>query len=424
MSTQTLNPSERLRLGIEAARTGRENEARTHLIAVLKQDPNNIPAMLWLAFVLPSAQDTIRLLQRVLTLDPNNERAKAGIRWARVRLGLPPEEAPPRGGDPPSASSPSSPPAAEEHGEDSIRSILLSEEVQQKAKKGAMAHRARRTINPFFGLVLILGAVGLMAVGLGALMFVPAETLAAWLPVTAPPKPVGSRRPVVPPRVPEQVMAAAPKPMAKSFSSAADTLVRPPASMYQKDVPSTPSAAKPAASVEAVKPVTVNPAQLIGPMGPMATSGKPAVSVGQVQLVHQPASPTEKWIEVNVTTQQLLAWEGDKLVMSFRVSTGLPGTPTVLGEFNIYEKLEATLMVGPNYYLPDVPYTMYFYRGYALHGTYWHENFGQPMSHGCVNLKTEQAKQLFEWAAPLVPPGQIYVDATTDNPGTLVVVHE
>jgi Tfp pilus assembly protein PilF len=77
---QPANITNNLRLGIEAARTGRENEARTHFIAVLKQDPNNIPAMLWLAFVLPAPQDTIRLLKRVLALDPEDERAKAGIR--------------------------------------------------------------------------------------------------------------------------------------------------------------------------------------------------------------------------------------------------------------------------------------------------------------------------------------------------------
>lgn len=81
-------------------------------------------------------------------------------------------------------------------------------------------------------------------------------------------------------------------------------------------------------------------------------------------------------------------------------------------------------MTGYNYYLPDVPYTMYFYGGYGLHGTYWHSNFGQPMSHGCVNLKTEEAKQLFEWAGPVLPAGQTQVEATANNPGTLVVVHE
>jgi lipoprotein-anchoring transpeptidase ErfK/SrfK len=81
-------------------------------------------------------------------------------------------------------------------------------------------------------------------------------------------------------------------------------------------------------------------------------------------------------------------------------------------------------MVGPNYYLPDVPYTMYFHGSYALHGTYWHNSFGQPMSHGCVNLPTDDAEKLFQWADPVIPPGQNQVVATAGNSGTLVVVHK
>jgi lipoprotein-anchoring transpeptidase ErfK/SrfK len=56
-------------------------------------------------------------------------------------------------------------------------------------------------------------------------------------------------------------------------------------------------------------------------------------------------------------------------------------------------------MTGPGYYLPNVPYTMYFYGGYGLHGTYWHNNFGTPMSHGCVNLSTADSGWLFDWAS-------------------------
>lgn len=109
--------------------------------------------------------------------------------------------------------------------------------------------------------------------------------------------------------------------------------------------------------------------------------------------------------------------------MHFIVSTGLPGTPTVVGKFHIYQKLVSTRMVGPGYDLPNVPHTMYFYGGYALHGAYWHNNFGHPMSHGCVNLALPDAEQLFNWATPVLPDGAWYVNATADNPGTLVVVH-
>jgi lipoprotein-anchoring transpeptidase ErfK/SrfK len=56
-------------------------------------------------------------------------------------------------------------------------------------------------------------------------------------------------------------------------------------------------------------------------------------------------------------------------------------------------------MSGPGYYLPNVPYVMYFYRGYGIHGTYWHNNFGTPMSHGCVNFPTDDAGWLFDFAS-------------------------
>lgn len=105
-----------------------------------------------------------------------------------------------------------------------------------------------------------------------------------------------------------------------------------------------------------------------------------------------------KWIDVNLSTQTLVAYEGSTPVFTARVSTGLPATPTVVGTFQIYVKYLSTVMSGPGYYLPNVPYTMYFYRGYGLHGTYWHNNFGTPMSHGCVNLATPDAEWLYNWA--------------------------
>ena len=86
---------------------------------------------------------------------------------------------------------------------------------------------------------------------------------------------------------------------------------------------------------------------------------------------------------------------------------GLP-LDTVIGEFAVYVKYEAADMWGTGYYLPAVPYVMYFFEDYGLHGTYWHSNFGTPMSHGCVNLRTEDAGWLFNWASV----------------GTRVVVHD
>lgn len=106
----------------------------------------------------------------------------------------------------------------------------------------------------------------------------------------------------------------------------------------------------------------------------------------------------ERWIDVDLSSQTLVAYEGREIVRTFLISTGTWRTPTVTGQYPIFIKHEKTNMRGPGYFLRDVPYTMYFYRSYGLHGTYWHNNFGTPMSRGCVNLSIEDAAWLFDFA--------------------------
>ncbi len=106
-----------------------------------------------------------------------------------------------------------------------------------------------------------------------------------------------------------------------------------------------------------------------------------------------------RWIDVNLSAQSVTAYEGDTPVNSFIVSTGTRYTPTVTGKFKIWIKFKSSSMSGPGYYLPNVPYIMYFHKGYGLHGTYWHSNFGTPMSHGCVNLRTSDAEWLYNFAS-------------------------
>jgi lipoprotein-anchoring transpeptidase ErfK/SrfK len=160
------------------------------------------------------------------------------------------------------------------------------------------------------------------------------------------------------------------------------------------------------------------------PAPPTPTPALPAdVEASVLPALSSPLAEGEKWIEVDLTNQRLTAYEGTTPVLDTLVSTGLANTPTVVGEFRIYWKLAAVDMAGPGYYLPAVPYTMYFYRGYALHGTYWHDNFGHPMSHGCVNLRTEDAQWLYDWADPPMAEGAKNARATDASPGTRVVVH-
>ncbi len=114
----------------------------------------------------------------------------------------------------------------------------------------------------------------------------------------------------------------------------------------------------------------------------------------------------DKWIEINLSIPQTLtAWEGNNPVFSTRISGGLPAHPTPLGTFQVYWKLRYDDMTGglagtdDYYYLPNVPHVMYFYTGgYAIHGAYWHANFGYPISHGCVNLPLDAAEWVYNWS--------------------------
>jgi lipoprotein-anchoring transpeptidase ErfK/SrfK len=132
---------------------------------------------------------------------------------------------------------------------------------------------------------------------------------------------------------------------------------------------------------------------------PLPTWTPEPTSTPRIWATNTPAALDDRWIDVDLSQQMLYAYEGSNIVASFLVSTGVSAFPTVTGQYHIYIKLVSTLMAGDGYYLPDVPYTMYFYKGYGIHGTYWHSNFGQPMSHGCVNMYTPDAEWLFYWAS-------------------------
>ncbi len=137
---------------------------------------------------------------------------------------------------------------------------------------------------------------------------------------------------------------------------------------------------------------------------PGAGSGAPVNPPPALPAIN-PGTSGEKWIDVNLSTQTITAYADQTPVYSALVSTGLWGTPTVVGTFKIYVKYLSTPMSGPGYYLPNVPHTMYFHAGFAIHGAYWHNNFGAPMSHGCVNLSLPDAEWFYNWA----PVGTIVV---------------
>jgi lipoprotein-anchoring transpeptidase ErfK/SrfK len=137
----------------------------------------------------------------------------------------------------------------------------------------------------------------------------------------------------------------------------------------------------------------------------------------------------EHWVRVDLSEQTLVAYSGQTPVRAFAISSGLPDTPTVTGEFRVRAKVRSQLMEGgsrasDNYYnLPNVEWVQYFYEDYGLHGTYWHNDFGRPKSHGCVNLTNADAKWLWEFLGPTWDASE-WQHATAENPGSLVIVTE
>lgn len=112
-----------------------------------------------------------------------------------------------------------------------------------------------------------------------------------------------------------------------------------------------------------------------------------------------PAPVAGRWIDINLSGQRLTAYQGQTAVFSTLISSGVAGRRTPTGRFAVRTKLSSQRMVGPGYNLPGVPWIMYFAGANAIHGTYWHNNFGRPMSHGCVNLRIADAQWLYNWSS-------------------------
>lgn len=155
-----------------------------------------------------------------------------------------------------------------------------------------------------------------------------------------------------------------------------------------------------------------------------------AVDVHQ-KVLGESSAQGEKHIYVDLSHQTLYAYQGDQLYMQALVSTGKWNkTPT--GDFRIWIKLRATRMSGGEgagyYNLPNVPYVMYFSNsvvpasaGFSLHGAYWHNNFGHPMSHGCVNMRIVDAEKLYDWASP--SSTGTTTRSSSNDPGTLITIY-
>jgi lipoprotein-anchoring transpeptidase ErfK/SrfK len=343
--------------GIRLVQESQPDAARRFFEKALEREPANTAALLWLAGLSETSAEGYRLLVQTLEIDPKNERARTAIRWnhwreqnekmyaAGLGNGVPPTDR--SGGDPKNDATSRATPAWL-----GILAALL-------VIGGAIA-------SIYFGQPLPVSATIAQA-------NVATQEVAQLAPNATPP-PLATR--TLPP-------TSTPLPTSTSLATA--TL---PPTQAPTATPTLPPTEIPTAT-------PLPPTDTPEPPTPLPV---PPTDVPVASVVNPTGSNVEHWIDVDLTNQRLVAYEGDTPVYWVTVSTGLPGTPTVTGQYRIYVKYPAQTMSGPGYYLPDVPYVMYFYQGYGIHGTYWHNNFGHPMSHGCVNTPTPDAQWLYNWA--------------------------
>jgi lipoprotein-anchoring transpeptidase ErfK/SrfK len=342
----------------------------------------------WLVLVAAEAnpEDALAYARKALELNPQSQRANKAVQWAGAQL------------DKVQAAHPL--PAAEP-----VRDESAAAPVRRPAHKEAKQPAPAKTSNRRTWLLAgsVVGLLLCVALGIAAWSAIGNPAFAAFLPVQVQPlaatqEPLSANVDLPKPSVtPIDADAFAAQPT--SISAATDTPVptMPPTETPTLAPTATPSeipTETPTATPEFTETPGVMGMEVIAdtPTSVLPTAAPPAVVSGN-------GRGGARWIDVNLSTQTLYAYEGDTLVNSFVVSTGTWLTPTVVGKYKVWIKFASTSMSGPGYYLPDVPYVMYFYKGYGIHGTYWHNNFGTPMSHGCVNMRTSEAQWLFNWAS-------------------------
>jgi lipoprotein-anchoring transpeptidase ErfK/SrfK len=379
MNAELLRAQKAIQNAREALRDGERSTARRWAEQAAKLAPQLEDPWLILAAVA-NPRASVAFIERALKINPDSPRARKGMQWALSRL----QEVPlGSGGETPPAQ------AAPDETTKQVKAV----------KRSAPPKKARRMVYP-----ILLLALGCMVLLVAAWTASTSPVLASILNGTSQPNEVAH------PQMWARVEIAKPAQRSESAPVAADiassTLV-PPTPTLQSTLEPTDEPTLEAATATLEPDPTITPEATSTPAGslvmdivkntPVPTAQPTDANAPQSQ--DPPVGNGERWIEVNLTQQRVYAWEGTVLMNSFLASTGTWAHPTVTGTFSIWNKTRIQAMSGPGYYLPDVPYVMYFYKDYGIHGTYWHNNFGTPMSHGCVNLTIPDAEWLYNWAS-------------------------
>lgn len=370
MNPQLIEARELVVRARESLRRGDKASARQMGERAAFLAPEMEDVWLVLAASDPNPQDALAYARKALQLNPHSTRAHRAVEWASARLNQ--------------AQANTSPVAAAPHPVPTAAS-LPGKHAYQTAVAMPVLKRQGRNWLP----VLLIGA-GILFIGFLALFAVISPALASFVSSI---------------RTQEKLWAEAdiPKPeltpidgnvfAVQAADTPAPTLIPPADATVTKtpktEVTSTTAPTEAATSIPAATETPGVVAMEVLADTPTNVPPTPGITVGDGQ----------RWIDVDLTNQMVYAYEGETVVNSFVVSTGTWLTPTVTGKHKIYVKVRVQDMRGPGYHLKDVPYVMFFQGDYGLHGTYWHNNFGTPMSRGCVNLTIDDAAWLFSWAS-------------------------
>jgi lipoprotein-anchoring transpeptidase ErfK/SrfK len=321
----------------QAMQQGNRREARLYAHHYVALAPEREEGWLLLA-AIASPNTSISYLKRALEINPASRRARQGMHWAIKRLRLSPIRA--------------------------SRPVVQSRLRVAPAISSEAMVRRRLVLAPvaIASVMLILGFV----IWFGSPSFSLAFTNGKQLSVA---------------QIQMVKQTRTPTPTATSTPTATPT--------------STPTITPSPTPTDTPTPTPSNTPE------PTKKAKKNKSNRGSYKYPGRPAGvdENERWVDVDLSLQRVYVYEGDQEVSNFLVSTGTRYHPTVTGTYKIYVKYRSAPMSGPGYYLPGVPYVMYFYKDYGLHGTYWHHNFGTPMSHGCINLTTKDAGWLFKFAS-------------------------
>lgn len=381
MKDRFVESREALSYAREALKNGKTAEARQWAERAAELAPQSEDPWLILASV-GSPRESMGYIRKALDANPNSPRAKKGMEWAMRRLGETP-----KGGVSPGNG---------KQAQDPVRS------------DGTKNQKKRNRILPI--LLIMTGCALFMFAAWSAIRSpVLASILNALFAPQAQPTHAQSFAQVniakpsamqpIAQMVPPTVTAASIPTITATQETQPEIVSVLPTNLPTMEVvvlPTDTALVEPAASVPEV---TSEPGTIYAEV--IADTPTPEYTVPTVAPYLPPqvaGNGGEHWIDVDLSQQRVYAYEGDTLMNSFVVSTGTWQTPTVTGKFKVWIKVRSQAMSGPGYYLPDVPYVMYFYKDYGLHGTYWHNNFGTPMSHGCVNLTIPDAEWLYNFS--------------------------